>query len=66
MVSSVSRRLVEIFFATTALKKENGTKDPSLKPRAVTKLGLLGGGLGFALGFGLASIALPRPGAARK
>src|SRR5262249_21727926 len=45
MVSNVSRRLVEIFFATTELKKENGTSNASQKPLAVKKIGILGGGL---------------------
>ncbi len=53
-MSDVSKRLVEIFFATTALKKDNGTKDPSVKPREVKKLGVLGGGL---MGAGIAYVA---------
>ncbi len=44
-VSPVARRLMEIFFATTALKKDNGTGDPTVKPRKVEKVGVLGGGL---------------------
>jgi 3-hydroxyacyl-CoA dehydrogenase/enoyl-CoA hydratase/3-hydroxybutyryl-CoA epimerase len=44
-VSTVARRLMEIFFATTALKKDNGTDDPAVKPRAVERVGVLGGGL---------------------
>ncbi len=44
-VSPVARRLMEIFFATTALKKDNGTGDPSVAPRPVAKVGVLGGGL---------------------
>jgi 3-hydroxyacyl-CoA dehydrogenase/enoyl-CoA hydratase/3-hydroxybutyryl-CoA epimerase len=54
VVSDVSRRLVEIFFATTALKKDNGTKNPTVKPREVTKLGVVGGGL---MGGGIAYVA---------
>ncbi|MEW5738730.1 MAG: fatty acid oxidation complex subunit alpha FadJ [Myxococcota bacterium] len=54
VMSDVSKRLVEIFFATTALKKDNGTKDPSVKPRPVQKLGVLGGGL---MGAGIAYVA---------
>jgi 3-hydroxyacyl-CoA dehydrogenase/enoyl-CoA hydratase/3-hydroxybutyryl-CoA epimerase len=53
VVSDVSKRLVEIFFATTALKKENGTADPSVKPREVKKIGVLGGGL---MGGGIAYV----------
>ena len=52
--TDVSRRLVEIFFATTALKKENGTSNPSVKPREVKKVGVLGGGL---MGGGIAYVA---------
>lgn len=54
VVSDVSKRLVEIFFATTALKKDNGTKNPDVKPRPVTKLGMVGGGL---MGGGIAYVA---------
>ncbi len=52
--SDVSKRLVEIFLATTALKKDNGTRDPKVKPREVKKLGILGGGL---MGAGIAYVA---------
>ncbi|RJS15673.1 fatty acid oxidation complex subunit alpha FadJ [Corallococcus sp. H22C18031201] len=54
VVSDVSRRLVEIFFATTALKKENGTANPSVKAREVKKVGVLGGGL---MGGGIAYVS---------
>ncbi|QSQ13911.1 fatty acid oxidation complex subunit alpha FadJ [Myxococcus landrumensis] len=54
VMSDVSKRLVEIFFATTALKKENGTADASVKPREVKKVGVLGGGL---MGGGIAYVA---------
>ncbi|MGA9524303.1 MAG: fatty acid oxidation complex subunit alpha FadJ [Myxococcaceae bacterium] len=50
-VSDVSRRLVEIFFATTQLKKENGTNDPQVRAREIKKVGVLGGGL---MGAGIA------------
>jgi 3-hydroxyacyl-CoA dehydrogenase/enoyl-CoA hydratase/3-hydroxybutyryl-CoA epimerase len=53
-VSDVSRRLVELFFASTTLKKENGTKDPKVKGLPVKKLGVLGGGL---MGAGIAYVA---------
>jgi 3-hydroxyacyl-CoA dehydrogenase / enoyl-CoA hydratase / 3-hydroxybutyryl-CoA epimerase len=53
VVGEVSTRLVEIFFATTALKKENGTSNPEVRPRQVRKLGVLGGGL---MGTGIAYV----------
>jgi len=53
VMSDVSKRLVEIFFATTALKKDNGTANPAVKPREVKKLGILGGGL---MGGGIAYV----------
>ena len=53
VVSDVSRRLVEIFFATTALKKDNGTKDPKAKARPVRQVAVLGGGL---MGAGVAYV----------
>jgi 3-hydroxyacyl-CoA dehydrogenase/enoyl-CoA hydratase/3-hydroxybutyryl-CoA epimerase len=45
VVSDVSRRLVEIFFARRALKKYSGTSSPSVKSRPVARVGVLGGGL---------------------
>ena len=54
VVSDVSKRLVEIFFATTALKKDNGTDDPSIKGAKVEKIGMLGAGL---MGAGIAYIS---------
>ena len=53
-MSAPSKRLVELFFATTGLKKENGTKDPKVKGREIRKLGILGGGL---MGAGIAYVA---------
>ncbi len=54
-VSDVARRLMEVFFATTALKKDNGTDDPSVKPRRVERVGVLGGGL---MGSGIAYVTV--------
>lgn len=54
LVTDVSRRLVEIFFATTAMKKDNGTGDPAISAREVSKIAVLGGGL---MGAGIASVA---------
>jgi 3-hydroxyacyl-CoA dehydrogenase / enoyl-CoA hydratase / 3-hydroxybutyryl-CoA epimerase len=54
-VTNVSRELVFLFFATTALKKDTGTDDPSVQPRPVKKLGILGAGF---MGAGIASVAV--------
>lgn len=54
-VTSVSRQLVFLFFATTALKKDTGTDDPDVRPRPVQKLGILGAGF---MGSGIASVAV--------
>jgi 3-hydroxyacyl-CoA dehydrogenase/enoyl-CoA hydratase/3-hydroxybutyryl-CoA epimerase len=53
VVSEVSRRLVEIFFATQALKKDSGVDDPSVGPRKVEKVAMLGAGL---MGAGIAYV----------
>lgn len=53
-VSDVARRLMEIFFATTALKKDGGTDDPGVRPRKVERIGVLGGGL---MGSGIAYVS---------
>jgi len=45
--------LMSIFFATTALKKDSGVDDPSVKPREVNKVGMLGAGL---MGAGIAYV----------
>jgi 3-hydroxyacyl-CoA dehydrogenase / enoyl-CoA hydratase / 3-hydroxybutyryl-CoA epimerase len=54
-VSDVSKRLIDIFFATTALKKDTGVDDPAVKPRAVESAGVLGGGL---MGSGIAFVTV--------
>ncbi len=53
-VTSVSRRLVEVFFATTALKKDPGVTPPAPAPRPVERLGILGAGF---MGSGIAATA---------
>lgn len=58
-VSDVSRRLVEIFFATTALKKDRGVDDPAVRPRRVSRIGVLGGGL---MGSGVAFVSASKAG----
>ncbi len=54
-VSPIAHRLMEIFFATTALKKDNGTDDPAVKARPVERVGVLGGGL---MGSGIAYVTV--------
>ena len=56
-VSEVSRQLVFLFFATTALKKDPGVEAPAPTPTPVRKLGILGAGF---MGAGIASIATPQ------
>jgi 3-hydroxyacyl-CoA dehydrogenase/enoyl-CoA hydratase/3-hydroxybutyryl-CoA epimerase len=53
-VTDVSRRLVEIFFAQTALKKDRGTDAP-VEPRRVERVGVLGGGF---MGSGIAYVTV--------
>jgi 3-hydroxyacyl-CoA dehydrogenase / enoyl-CoA hydratase / 3-hydroxybutyryl-CoA epimerase len=52
-VSSVARRLMDLFFAQTALKKDSGVDDLSVKPRPVAKVFVLGAGL---MGSGIAYV----------
>ncbi|HEX7622785.1 MAG TPA: fatty acid oxidation complex subunit alpha FadJ [Anaeromyxobacteraceae bacterium] len=54
-VSDVSKRLIDIFFATTALKKDSGVDDASVKARPVERVGVLGGGL---MGSGIAFVTV--------
>ncbi len=54
VMSDVAKNLISIFKATTALKKDNGTNDPSVKPRKVDKIGMLGAGL---MGAGIAYVS---------
>ena len=55
VVSDVSKRLVEIFFATNALKKDSGTDEPGVKGAKVEKVGMLGAGL---MGAGIAYVSI--------
>lgn len=56
-VTNVSRQLVFLFFANTALKKDPGVDEPGVEPRPVNKLGILGAGF---MGAGIASVAVQR------
>jgi 3-hydroxyacyl-CoA dehydrogenase / enoyl-CoA hydratase / 3-hydroxybutyryl-CoA epimerase len=53
VLSEVSKNLVQIFFATTALKKDSGVDDPSVAPAKVGKVGMIGAGL---MGAGIAAV----------
>ena len=53
VVSDVSRRLVEIYYATQALKKDTGVSDTRVTPQKVARMGVLGGGL---MGAGIAFV----------
>lgn len=57
-VTDVSRKLVQIFFATTALKKDFGIPNPP-SPVAVTRLGVVGAGF---MGSGIAGTAIAQAG----
>ena len=53
VVSEVSKRLVEIFFATQALKRDSGVDEAGVKGRKVQKVAMLGAGL---MGAGIAYV----------
>jgi 3-hydroxyacyl-CoA dehydrogenase/enoyl-CoA hydratase/3-hydroxybutyryl-CoA epimerase len=55
VVSSVAHRLMEIFFAQTALKKDTGVDDASVKAQKVDKIAMLGAGL---MGAGIAYVSI--------
>src|SRR5207302_158443 len=55
VISDVARRLTEIFFATTALKKDSGVDEPGVKPQPVSSVAMLGAGL---MGAGIAYVAV--------
>jgi 3-hydroxyacyl-CoA dehydrogenase/enoyl-CoA hydratase/3-hydroxybutyryl-CoA epimerase len=50
----VQRNLLAIFFATEEVKKETGVADPSVRPREIRRVGVLGAGL---MGGGIAQLA---------
>ncbi len=56
-VGPVSRNLVRIFFATTALKKDPGVEGAVPEPRTVANLGVVGAGF---MGAGIAAVAVAK------
>ena len=55
VVSPQSRQLMNLFFASTELKKESGVADTGVKPVEVNKIGILGAGL---MGAGIAYVSI--------
>jgi 3-hydroxyacyl-CoA dehydrogenase/enoyl-CoA hydratase/3-hydroxybutyryl-CoA epimerase len=53
-VGDVSRKLVQVFFATTALKKDDGIAPGTAVPRQIRRLGVVGAGF---MGAGIAGTA---------
>jgi 3-hydroxyacyl-CoA dehydrogenase/enoyl-CoA hydratase/3-hydroxybutyryl-CoA epimerase len=54
-VGDVSRKLVQVFFATTALKKDDGIPPGTATPRQIRRLGVVGAGF---MGAGIAGTAV--------
>ncbi|HET7425451.1 MAG TPA: fatty acid oxidation complex subunit alpha FadJ [Gemmatimonadales bacterium] len=54
-VGDVSRKLVQTFFATTALKKDDGIPPGTASPRQIRRLGVVGAGF---MGAGIAGTAV--------
>ena len=54
LMSPQSKQLINIFFATTALKKDNGCDDPLVQARSVNQITMLGAGL---MGAGIAYVS---------
>lgn len=55
VVSNTAHRLMEIFFATTALKKDTGVDDEGVSARRVDKIAMLGAGL---MGAGITYVSI--------
>jgi 3-hydroxyacyl-CoA dehydrogenase/enoyl-CoA hydratase/3-hydroxybutyryl-CoA epimerase len=53
IISTISKNLIKIFFWTEAVKKENGTQNPDIEIKSVTKAACLGAGL---MGGGVAQL----------
>lgn len=52
-----ARQLINLYFATTAMKKDTGVADPNVKPRTVRRVGVLGAGL---MGAGISFVTVDR------
>lgn len=52
-----ARQLINLYFATTAMKKDTGVADPDVKPRAIQRIGVLGAGL---MGAGISFVTVSR------
>lgn len=59
LVSPQAAQLMNIFFATTAMKKDSGVDDPSVEPRPIDRIGMLGAGL---MGAGIAYVTADKAG----
>lgn len=59
VVSPQAAQLMNIFFATTAMKKEKGVDDPTVEPRPIPRVGVLGAGL---MGAGITYVTADRAG----
>ena len=55
VVSESAHRLIEVFFAMTALKKDTGVDDSAVVPRPTNALAMIGGGL---MGGGIAYVTI--------
>ena len=54
VISAVSNRLVEMYYAIQSIKKDTGVEDPEVQPEKVERLHVLGGGL---MGSGIAYVS---------
>lgn len=52
-----ARQLIQLYFATTNMKKDTGVADPNVKPRTVRRVGVLGAGL---MGAGISFVTASR------
>ncbi|MCO6441087.1 MAG: fatty acid oxidation complex subunit alpha FadJ [Nitrococcus mobilis] len=52
-----ARQLINLYFATSAMKKDTGVADPDVEPRALRRVGVLGAGL---MGAGISFVTAVR------